>query len=95
MTKSCYLQNGSVSRTIRYGTGDVTLDLIYDSAKIGGIEIKDQGFGYARALSVEFNAVSCDGLVVSLPSNSNDCDSSGKALMLECFLLLHTAMTKN
>jgi hypothetical protein len=60
----CLLQTTTTTATIRYGTGAVALDLIYDTVGMGGISITKQGLGVATALTSDFNYVSCDGLVV-------------------------------
>ena len=60
-----FLQNTSTSAVVSYGTGQVKLNLIHDTANMGGIQIPGQGIGLATALTSDFSDVSCDGLVVS------------------------------
>lgn len=57
-------QNTSTRAQIRYGTGSVALNLVYETVNFGGITVKNQGVGLATALTSDFVDVSCDGLVV-------------------------------
>lgn len=65
LNMSCVaMQNTSTRATIRYGTGSVALNLVYEETSFGGIPIQRQGVGLATALTSDFVDVSCDGLVV-------------------------------
>lgn len=76
-------QNTSTTATIRYGTGTVALNLLYETVGMGGINISNQALGVATALTSDFNLISCDGLVVS-PYLHQDTRTEEEVITFEC-----------
>jgi hypothetical protein len=79
------VQNTSTTATIRYGTGTVALNLLYETVGMGGISITNQALGVATALTSDFNLISCDGLVVSCFLHQDN-STEEKVFSFECQL---------